>query len=242
MSGKIRSKRLEFSYNMSKMVRTAVLMMNLGGPKTPELVKPFLVRMFKDHTFIQIPLGLGPFLAKLRADGKVRKQYEAIGGSPLEKWTRIQGGLLTELLDKNSPKTAPHKIYPCFRYCSPDSQEVCTELAHDNPEQMVAFSQYPQYSCMTTGNSLRELKRFLPKDIPVSVVTSWSSHPSFISSWVSLITQSLGSFTDPHSVTIVFTAHSVPASVIWRGDPYAHEVAATVSRVMESLPNPHYLF
>lgn len=136
-------------------VKTAILMINLGGPKTPELVTPFLVRMFSDKTFIPIPFNLGPTIARIRASTTVRKQYEEIGGSPLESWTQTQGDLLVKSLDELSPSTAPHKYYPCFRYCSPDTEEVCESLQADKPEKIVAFTQYPQYSCATTGNSLR---------------------------------------------------------------------------------------
>ena len=223
-------------------VKTAILMINLGGPKTPELVKPFLVRMFSDTTFIRIPFGLGPHIAKLRADKSVRKQYETIGGSPLEQWTHTQGRLMVEQLDARSPATAPHKIYPCFRYCSPDSEEACQSVAEDSPERIVAFTQYPQYSCATTGNSLRELTQFLPQNTPVSVISRWSTHPAYIQAWATIIGEQLQSFSDPSKVAVVFTAHSVPAKVVWEGDIYAYEIAATVSNVMQQFNNRYHLF
>lgn len=68
--------------------RTAILMLNLGGPKTKEEVRPFLINMFSDKTFIKIPFNLGPKIAKLRSYS-VEKQYEAIGGSPLSHWSTI---------------------------------------------------------------------------------------------------------------------------------------------------------
>ena len=60
-------------------------MMNLGGPKTAAEVEPFLVRMFSDRTFINIPFNLGPSIARYRARKSVTSQYEKIGGSPLSK-------------------------------------------------------------------------------------------------------------------------------------------------------------
>lgn len=44
-------------------------------------------------------------------------------------------------------------------------------------------------------------------------------------------------------VVILFSAHSLPMSVVNRGDPYPQEVGATVHKVMEELgyPNPYRL-
>lgn len=223
-------------------VKTALLLLNLGGPKTVSEVEPYLVRMFSDKTFINIPFNLGPTIARMRARKSVNAQYEKIGGSPLAKWTDIQGKLLVNLLDKNNPSTAPHKFYPCFRYSSPMVNEVKEELIRDKPERIVAFTQYPQYSCATTGNSLRdlldnvEMKNF-------SVISKYATHPRYIKAWVELIKTQLSKFNDPSKVQIVFTAHSIPAFVAWRGDLYPIEISSTVNTVMQSFENlPHHLF
>ena len=50
-----------------------------------------------------------------------------------------------------------------FRYAAPLTEETLLEMKKDGVERVVAFSQYPQFSCTTTGSSLnhlwRELKR-----------------------------------------------------------------------------------
>ena len=40
---------------------------------------------------------------------------------------------------------------------------------------------------------------------------------------------------DRDDVVILFSAHSLPMSVVSRGDPYPQEVGATVHNVMEEL-------
>jgi protoheme ferro-lyase len=58
---------------------------------------------------------LAPWIAKRRAPS-IREQYASIGGgSPILKWTRIQGEGMAKLLDELSPQTAPHKSYVMFR-------------------------------------------------------------------------------------------------------------------------------
>jgi ferrochelatase len=223
-------------------VKTALLLLNLGGPKTVAEVEPYLVRMFSDRTFINIPFNLGPKIAKIRARRSVAAQYEKIGGSPLSKWTNIQGSSLVSLLDEISPSTAPHKFYPCFRYSSPMISEVTEEIMKDNPSRIVAFTQYPHYSCATTGNSIRDvLDNSNFKNI--TAITKYATHPDYVSAWIDLVSSQLKRFEDPSKVNIVFTAHSIPASVAWRGDLYPIEISSTVSSVMQSFPNlPYHLF
>ncbi|OMJ72251.1 hypothetical protein SteCoe_29361 [Stentor coeruleus] len=220
-------------------VRTALLLMNLGGPKTAAEVEGFLVRMFSDRTFINIPFGLGPRIARYRAKKAVISQYEKIGGSPLSTWTDIQGSKLVKILDEISPGTAPHKFYPCFRYSYPLIQDVKSSLETDKPQKIIAFTQYPHYSCATTGNSLRDVIDNLPSE-KISAITKYATHPLFIKAWVDLIKEQLKKFENPENVTIAFTAHSIPASVMWRGDLYPIEISSTVSAVMQSFSKHRY--
>lgn len=222
-------------------VRTAILMLNLGGPRTTADVEPFLVNMFSDRTFINIPFNLGPSIARYRARKSVIQQYEKIGGSPLSKWTDIQGHKLVETLDKVSPHTAPHKFYPCFRYSSPMTEETVANVLSDNPSKIIAFTQYPHYSCATTGNSLRELLKFLPQE-KFSVISKYATHSLYVKAWTELIKTQLEKFENPEKVCIVFTAHSIPAFVAWRGDLYSIEIGGTVSAVMQEFQNPYHLF
>jgi ferrochelatase len=145
------------------------------------------------------------------------------------------------LLDKISPETAPHKYYPCFRYSSPLTEEAISSIKQDKAERIVAFTQYPHYSCATTGNSLREVLTHFPLS-NFSSITKYGTHPLFIKAWVELIKSQLTKFENPNSVSIVFTAHSIPAIVAWRGDMYPIEIGSTVTSVMQSFNNNYHLF
>lgn len=46
---------------------------------------------------------------------------------------------------------APHKYYIGFRYVHPLTEEAIEEMEKDGIERAIAFTQYPQYSCSTTG-------------------------------------------------------------------------------------------
>lgn len=105
---------------------------------------------------------------------------------------------MVELLDEMSPETAPHKAYVAFRYANPLTETCLDEMRRDGVERAVAFTQYPQYSCSTTGSSLNEMWRQLKqtgktkavadpkgaatgdKEIQWSVIDRWGIHEGFV--------------------------------------------------------------
>lgn len=227
-------------------------MLNMGGPETLDDVEPFLLGLFNDRELIQLPFQsvLGPYIAKRRTP-KVRGLYAAIGGgSPILRWSRAQGEGMCERLDRLSPETAPHRYYVAFRYTGPSTDQALDAMKADGVERAVALTMYPQYSCSTTGASLNELwrtvkRRKMDQTFEWSIVDRWGEHASFVSAAASTIRDGLLQYPveDRDNVYILFSAHSLPLSVIDRGDTYPAEVGATVSRVVEelNLPNPHLL-
>lgn len=146
-------------------------------------------------------------------------------------------------LDEIHPSTAPHKYYMGFRYADPMTQQTLEQIRKDNVKRVIAFSQYPQYSCSTTGSSLNELYRQLKAngltdEFEWSVIDRWPTHKGLIKAFAAQIKKALHDYwneEDRHKVVLLFSAHSLPLSVVNRGDSYPHEVAATVKQVMEEL-------
>jgi len=247
-----------------------MVFMNMGGPATTDEVSGFLSNLFADGDLI--PLGplqgyLGPLISRRRTP-KIKKQYEAIGGgSPIRKWSEHQAAEMCKILDKTSPDTAPHKPYVAFRYANPLTEEVYNQLIADGfgkgrGGRAVAFTQYPQYSCSTTGSSLNELWKWRQRlesptrnqnlsaaeaegSIQWSVIDRWPTHPGLVEAFAQNITKTLESYPEDirDSVVLLYSAHSLPMSVVNRGDPYPAEVAATVWAVQQKLGhrNPYRL-
>jgi protoporphyrin/coproporphyrin ferrochelatase len=232
--------------------KTGIVMLNLGGPATLDDVEPFLLELFADREIIQLPLQrwLGPFIAKRRTP-KVRGLYAAIGGgSPILRYTEAQGQGMVARLDRISPETAPHKFYIAFRYTHPGSDEALRAMHADGVERAVAFTQYPQFSCSTTGSSLNELWRAagrtgLRQAFVWSIIDRWPVHRGFIDAMTETVRDGLRQFdaADRDKAVILFSAHSLPLDVIDRGDSYPQEVGASVQKVLEQLgaPNPYLL-
>eukprot|EP00038_Savillea_parva_P015579 m.14385 g.14385 ORF g.14385 m.14385 type:complete len:406 (+) comp3147_c0_seq1:83-1300(+) len=221
--------------------KTGVVMLNMGGPATPKETGPFLKRLFTDGDII--PLGplqnvLGNFIAKRRTP-KVAAQYEQIGGSPIRRWTEHQGAEMCRILDETRPESAPHKAYTAFRYAHPLSEETLKEMDEDGVERVIAFSQYPQWSCTTTGSSMNELWRQL-KALKLedrfkwSIIDRWPLHDGYLNAVANRINRALAGFSteDREKVLLLFSAHSVPMKVVEKGDHYVGEVAASVKGVM----------
>lgn len=147
----------------------------------------FLKNLFSDGDLIPLPLQRwsAPYIAKRRTP-QIEKQYEAIGGgSPILRYTKFQGEGMAKLLDELNPETAPHKAYVAFRYAKPLTDETARQMKADGVKRAIAFTQYPQYSCSTTGSSLNELYRRKKAgedglDVEWSVIDRWGTHPGFI--------------------------------------------------------------
>ena len=236
----------------SPRIKTGIVMMNLGGPATLDDVEPFLLELFADREIIQLPFQrwLGPFIARRRTP-KVRNLYANIGGgSPILRYTEAQGKGMIARLDRLSPETAPHQFYVAFRYTRPSSDDALRGMYADGVERAVAFTQYPQFSCSTTGSSLNELWRSasrtgLRQAFEWSIIDRWPVHPGFIDAMVETVRDGFAQFdpADREKVLILFSAHSLPLDVIDRGDSYPQEVGASVQRVVEQLgrKNPYIL-
>ncbi|KAJ7072317.1 hypothetical protein C8F01DRAFT_1103423 [Mycena amicta] len=219
-------------------------MMNMGGPETVPETREFLTNLFSDGDLIPLPLQRfsAPWIAKRRTP-QIEQQYTDIGGgSPILKYTKLQGEGMARILDELHPETAPHKAYVAFRYVRPLTVETAREMKADGVKRAIAFTQYPQYSCSTTGSSLNELFRKgkageLDPEIEWSVIDRWGTHPGFIEAVAQNIEKALVNFSPEtrRDAVILFSAHSLPMSVVNRGDPYILEVAASVSAVMDRL-------
>ncbi|CAH1789178.1 unnamed protein product [Owenia fusiformis] len=228
--------------------KTGIMMLNLGGPETLDDVHDFLLRLFRDKDLIPLPAQsqLSKWIAKRRTPSIIDQYREIGGGSPIKKWTDIQGEGMVKILDKISPETAPHKHYIGFRYANPLTEDTIEQMEKDGIERAIAFTQYPQYSCSTTGSSINAIYRHYqarsePTNMAWSTVDRWPTHPGLVQAFADVIRTEIERFPeeDQDDVIILFSAHSLPMKVVNRGDPYPAEVAATVSRVMDALGHSH---
>ena len=250
---------LRRAFSTAAKPKVGVLMLNLGGPENAEAVHPFLLRLFSDKDLIPLPFLQGGkhnllprWIAKRRTP-KIINQYKEIGGgSPIKMWTEAQGEAMVTRLQDLCPDVSIHN-YTGFRYAEPLTEDAIDQMEADGMDHCIAFTQYPQYSCSTTGSSFNGIYRHIiqrqkggnPTKMTFSAIDRWATEPLLIDAFSQLITKQLEKIEPKNrsKTVLLFSAHSLPMTVVDRGDPYPQEVAATVQGVMAKLgfSNPYRL-
>jgi len=215
--------------------KTAILLLQMGGPDSLDAVEPFLYNLFSDRDIIKIgPAFLQPFIARMivkRRAPKSAANYRDIGGkSPLRELTEQQAAELEKLLGDR------YRCFVAMRYWKPFTGEALDAIRMEGISRIIALSLYPHYSRATSGSSFNELERCLAgsKTRPeVSYIRQFYDHPLYIEALAERIEQELAGFSDRSRVQVFFSAHSLPQSFIAEGDPYLDHIQATVRLVME---------
>jgi ferrochelatase len=226
--------------------RVGVVLFQLGGPDSLEAIEPFLYNLFCDPDIINFPfarIGRKP-LAKLISSTRARKvqhHYETIGGrSPIRPHTERQAKALEAELQRQGIDA---QCFVAMRYWHPFTNEAIEQVRAAGCDEIVLLPLYPQYSSTTTGSSLNEWRRLFHDDMPVHHVESFYRNPSYLCALAERVDQALSRFPSPGTPEIVFSAHSVPVSVIEKGDPYERHIEETVRLLMHhgGWRNPHRL-
>ena len=226
--------------------RVGVVLFQLGGPDSLEAIEPFLYNLFCDPDIIDFPfarIGRKP-LAKLISTTRARKvqhHYATIGGaSPIRRFTELQARALEQDLTKRGFDA---RCFVAMRYWHPFTSQAIEGLQEAECDEAVLLPLYPQYSSTTTGSSLNEWRRLFRDDVPVHCVDAFYRHEMYLDAMVEKIDEALQRFPVPQRAEIVFSAHSVPMSVIEKGDPYQRQIEETVELLMErgGWPNRHRL-
>jgi len=216
--------------------RVGIVLFQLGGPDTLEAIEPFLYNLFCDPDIIDFPfakLGRKP-LAKLISTTRARKvqhHYATIGGgSPIRRNTERQARALEEELRDEGVDA---HCFVAMRYWHPFTSEAIAQLQAAEVDELVLLPLYPQYSSTTTGSSLNEWRRLFHDSLPIQIVETFYQHPVYLDSLVERVNEALSRFSDREHPEIVFSAHSVPISVIEKGDPYQRQIEETVQLLMQ---------
>jgi len=219
-----------------KARRVGIVLFQLGGPDTLEAIEPFLYNLFCDPDIIDFPFArLGrKALAKLISTTRARKvqhHYATIGGgSPIRRHTEQQARALEKEL--RSQDLDAH-CFVAMRYWHPFTEEAIQELQAAECDEIVLLPLYPQYSSTTTGSSLNEWRRHFTDDLPVHCAGEFYRNTMYLDAVIEKVNAALGRFPRPHQPEILFSAHSVPMSVIEKGDPYQQQIEETVQLLMQ---------
>lgn len=176
---------------ISKVKKTAVLLINLGTPDSPSVgdVRSYLSQFLNDRRVIDLPWFLRKFLVNViivpfRA-GKSAKVYKKLWtdkGSPLLFHSQAMRDLLqTEL-------GAQYDVFLAMRYKNPSIPYVLKDIHRGNYSRIIVLPLFPHYASATTGSAHEEVMRIVRKwwVVPeIEFVGQYYDHPLFIEAFVS---------------------------------------------------------
>lgn len=216
------------------MAKLAVVLFNLGGPDSPEAVRPFLFNLFNDPAIIGAPgpirRALAWYISKKRAP-IAREIYAKIGGrSPLLPLTQDQADALSAAIGGEV------KVFIAMRYWHPFTDEAVRQVKQWGPDRIVLLPLYPQYSRTTSGSSLKEWALEADRqslNIPTTTVCCYPTEDGMIEAQAELLKAAL--IKAGAGARVLFSAHGLPKSVIEKGDPYQSHVEMTAAAIAKAV-------
>ncbi|MDR0288698.1 MAG: ferrochelatase [Rickettsiales bacterium] len=246
-------------------MKKAIVLLNLGGPDSPDAVRPFLFNLFYDRRIINLPNPFRFLLAKFisaKRENTARKIYEQIGGkSPILENTKMQAEALEQKLNRSvfchpssvelgsrkknwipasragmTPKLA--KVFICMRYWHPFADEVVKSVRQFGPDEVILLPLYPQYSTTTTLSSIENWQKNAKKyglECNTRIIYHYHNNQDFIEAHANSIAKYYKLASKIGKPRVLFSAHSLPLSVIKKGDPYASQMEETVKLIVKKL-------
>jgi ferrochelatase len=202
--------------------------MAYGGPDSLDDVEPYLLDV----------RGGRPTPPELVEE--VRARYAAIGGkSPLLEITCRQAQALESALNACGAGAAEpaYRVFVGMRHWHPTIRETIAQISQAGITSLVAMCMTPFSSRMSTGAYYEQLDRAIEAQEANPVwrealsqrrIGAWYTHPTFVHALAEYVRSALSGFPARAGAVpaVVFSAHSLPASLIEQGDPYAAQFEA----------------
>ena len=214
--------------------RIAVVLFNLGGPDSPDAVRPFLFNLFNDPAIFDVPGPvrwlLAQFVSRRRAP-VARENYDFMGGrSPLLPNTVKQAKALEAAI--GGPDEV--RCFVAMRYWHPFSGEAARDVAAFAPDKVVLLPLYPQYAAATSGSSLKDWNKAATSaglDAPTSTICCYPTEPGFVSAMAELTAEAWNKAAKAGDPRVLYSAHGLPEREIQRGDPYQWQVKQSAGAI-----------
>jgi ferrochelatase len=220
------------------MSKTAIVLFNLGGPDSPEAVRPFLFNLFNDPAILRVPAFFRKILAVLIAKRRTKTAqeiYAQMGGrSPILENTQAQARALEQALGSEGEV----KCFIAMRYWYPFVEGAVEAVRQFAPDQIVLLPLYPQFSTTTTASSLKSWQSAASKvklNIPTKTICCYPEEPGFIRALADATRIAYENAQTRGKPRILFSAHGLPEKIVKAGDPYPEQCARTVRAIVQAL-------
>jgi ferrochelatase len=218
--------------------KVAIVLFNLGGPDSPEAIRPFLLNLFLDPAILRVPFFVRPFLARIITRARVAPataNYALLGGkSPLLGLTEEQARALEAALPE-----VEAKCFIAMRYWHPFSLEAARAVKAWGPDEVVLLPLYPQYSTTTTGSSVTDWRQAAARvglAIQTTTLCCYPVDSDFAAATAAMVKREYdrarGSLDPAVPLRVLFSAHGLPEVIVKSGDPYQWQVEQTVAAVL----------
>jgi ferrochelatase len=223
-----------------------VALLNFGEPSEPdrEAVVSYLARIFENNADLEDAESEAEVrersreLAERRAPGLIA-EYEAIGGSPLNRQAEAQADALeAELADRGHDV----ETYLGMQFTDPFVGDAAAAARADGVDHLVGLPVYPLCGPSTTVDSLDELQAAVESeggwDPDFDAVTGWHRHPTYTRLRADAVARTAADagvdLSDPDT-RLVFSAHGTPRHYLEEGsryDRYVREFTETVAAML----------
>ena len=203
----------------------AILLLAYGGPDSLDDIPAYLLDI----------RGGRPTSQELIDD--ITDRYRQIGGcSPLLDITNTVADKVAAAIDQ--------PVYVGMRHWSPYISDVVDQMAADGVEHIAAICMAPHYSMLSIGKYRENLEEALARvqvttgrNIGLSFVDSWHTQPAYLGGVAGKVRQTLARWpaSGQKRVKVIFTAHSLPAFILDRGDPYDAQLRETADLLAKTL-------
>ncbi len=199
----------------------AILLLAYGGPDTLDDIPAFLQAVRGGHPTPPLLLA------------EITRRYALIGGrSPLLAITRRTADRLSAAVGLS--------VYVGMRHWHPYIRETVAQMAADDIRRCITICMAPHYSTLSIGAYRARLTEALASagsDMAVEFVESWHTQQHYLEGIAANVRETLVRFLVDvrDGVKVIFTAHSLPAAILERGDPYPAQLRETAALLADRL-------
>ncbi len=211
-----------------KLVKTGVLVVNLGTPDAPnrKSVRKYLKEFLSDPRVVEGPrliwwLVLHLIILTFRPS-KSAKAYKKIwteNGSPLLTISQDQTKALRESLKEKYGENICVEL--AMRYGSPSIKSGLEALKNHGVKKILVLPMYPQYSATTTASIFDEVTdqvrewRYLPE---MRFINFYHDNEDYINALADSVREWQAEHGVPDKLLLSF--HGIPQEYFEKGDPY----------------------
>jgi protoporphyrin/coproporphyrin ferrochelatase len=163
-----------------------------------------------------------------------RRRYDLIGRSPLIDITRAQAAALQLLLDSQDGLRET-RVVAGMLHLDPSLTNALDTLAAGDVHRIVVVALAPQYSPIILAGYERTVASWRAEhpDVEVQIAGAWHLMPDWIDALAERAEEALANLPEPvrSRIPIIFTAHSLPRSVVDRDPGYITQLRDTAEAI-----------